>query len=75
MGDVQAEATESTHASLEAAEIDALLSEFGGDSRAAIAALLHDLDAMARDAEASTSFGYVRGKVVRLKVRPVATES
>jgi hypothetical protein len=48
-------------------EIDALLAEFGGDPRAVIAALLHDLAVLAQDAEASTSRGYVRGRVVRLK--------
>jgi hypothetical protein len=47
-------------------EIDALIDEFEGDARAAIAALLHDLAALARDAEHSTSRGYVRGRVVRL---------
>jgi (p)ppGpp synthase/HD superfamily hydrolase len=56
------------------AEVDAVLAEFAGDHRAAIAALLHDLQALARDAEASTSWGYVRGKVVRLKVRSDAPQ-
>jgi hypothetical protein len=38
-------------------EIDALLEEHGGDARAAIRALLHDLDMIARD----VSRGYARG--------------
>ena len=49
------------------AEVDAILAEFGGDVRAAIAALLHDLATLASDAENTTSRGYVRGRVVRLK--------
>jgi predicted HD phosphohydrolase len=49
------------------AEIDALIAEFGGDSRAAIAALLHDLAVLAMDANENTSRGYVRGKVVRMR--------
>lgn len=43
------------------AAIDAVLDEFGGDARAAIKALLHDLDALAADARAMVSRGYVRG--------------
>jgi hypothetical protein len=48
-------------------EVDAVLVKFNGDARAAIAALLHDLRTLALDAEASTSRGYVRGNVVRIK--------
>lgn len=47
-------------------EVDAVIAEFDGDPRAAIAALLHDLSVLASDAEASTSRGYVRGRVVHL---------
>lgn len=43
------------------ADIDAILVEFDGDPRAAIRALLQDLDVLARDYEASVSKGYVRG--------------
>ena len=43
------------------ADIDALLAEFGGDARAAIGALLHDLAMMAADCEATVSRGFVRG--------------
>lgn len=47
----------------EAQEVDAVLTEFGGDARAAIAALLHDLKVMAEDRPKVVSFGYVRGRV------------
>ena len=50
-------------------EVDDLLAEFNGDARAAIAALFHDLSALALDAETTTSRGFVRGRVVRLKAR------
>ena len=42
------------------AEIDRLLEEFGGDARAALGAVLHDLDLIVADYEASLSGGYVR---------------
>jgi hypothetical protein len=45
------------------AEVDAVLTEFGGDARAAIAALLWDLEALARDRENATSYGFTRGKI------------
>lgn len=41
-------------------EVDAVLTEFGGDARAAIRGLLHDLDALAADARAAISPGYIR---------------
>jgi len=41
--------------------VNAVLEEFGGDARKAIAALLHDLDALAADARSLISHGYVRG--------------
>jgi hypothetical protein len=50
-------------------EVDAVLLEFDGDARAAIAALLHDLRTLAIDVAAATSRGYVRGNVVKLPVR------
>lgn len=43
------------------ADVDAVVAEFDGDPRAAIRALLHDLDLLARDYEQSVSRGYVRG--------------
>ena len=45
-------------------EIDAVLAEFGGDPRAAIGALLHDLTLIIEDAQASVSRGYVRGRLL-----------
>ncbi|WP_342360797.1 hypothetical protein [Terrarubrum flagellatum] len=41
--------------------IDEALAEFNGDARATIAALLHDIDALAADARAAMSPGYRRG--------------
>lgn len=49
-------------------DIDAVIYEFGGDTREAIRALLADIAALAADAESGMSNGYVRGrhlKVVR----------
>ena len=46
-------------------DIEALLEEFGGDPRAAIRALLHDLDALASDYEAAVSKGYIRSRPTR----------
>ena len=43
------------------AEINCLLAEFQGNPRAAIRALLHDLDMIVADYEASISKGYLRG--------------
>ena len=45
-------------------EIDAIIQECGGDPREAIRALLHDLAALAIDADASVSRGYVRGRLL-----------
>ena len=50
-------------------EIDAVLDEFGGDARAAIGALLHDWDALARDAVRAISHGFVRGRLTALDRR------
>lgn len=44
------------------AEIDAVVAEFGGDLRAAIRALLHDLAVLALDRALTVSRGYVRGR-------------
>lgn len=41
-------------------EIDELMSEFDGSARDVIKALLHDLDAIIADRDASVSAGYVR---------------
>jgi hypothetical protein len=45
-------------------EIEAIIEEFGGEPREAIRALLHDLAALAIDAEASVSRSYVRGRLL-----------
>jgi hypothetical protein len=50
-------------------EIDAIISEFGGDPRQAISALLHDLTQIALDSEAAVSRGYVRGNLMPFKLR------
>ncbi len=44
-------------------EVEAVIREFGGDPRAAIRALLHDLDALARGYGLGISRGYVRHEV------------
>jgi hypothetical protein len=43
-------------------DVDVLLEEFGGNARAAIRALLHDVEVLAADYDRSVSRGYVRGK-------------
>jgi hypothetical protein len=49
-------------------DIDDIIAEFGGDPRAAIRALLHDLTQLALDAEATVSRGYVRGNLLPFKL-------
>ena len=46
------------------ADVDAVLAEFDGDSRAAIRALLDDIDTLARDHLSTVSLGFVRGEVL-----------
>ena len=46
------------------ADIDAVIEEFGGDPRATVVALLHDLAVLAADFDRSVSRGYVRGRAV-----------
>ena len=43
------------------AEIDAAIAEFGGDLRAALRAVLHDLAVLALNRALTVSRGYVRG--------------
>jgi len=43
------------------AEIDAVIAEFGGDLRAALRAVLHDLAVLALNRALTVSRGYVRG--------------
>jgi hypothetical protein len=50
-------------------EIEAIIAEFGGDPRAAIRALLHDLTQIAMDSEAAVSRGYVRGNLFPFRLR------
>ena len=45
--------------------MDAVLAEFEGDARAAIRALLDDIDTLARDHVATVSLGFERGDVLR----------
>ncbi|GGH18861.1 hypothetical protein GCM10007036_21320 [Alsobacter metallidurans] len=52
------------------ADVDAIMAEFGGDTRAAIKALLEDLATLADDREASVSAGFVRGRQIRIVGRP-----
>ena len=47
-------------------DVDAVLTEFAGDHRAAIRALLHDVAALATDYDLSVSRGYVRRDTVRM---------
>jgi hypothetical protein len=56
-------------------EIDALVSEFGGDPREAIRALLHDLTELAIDSAAAVSRGYVRGELLSFRLRQLAGKS
>lgn len=51
------------------ADVDAVLHEFGGDARAAIEALLHDLAVLASDYETDVSYGFVRGGVPKIMIR------
>ncbi len=51
------------------ADVDAVLDEFGGDARAAIGALLHDLAVLAGDYETNVSHGFVRGGVPKIMIR------
>ena len=48
------------------ADVDAVIVEFGGDHRAAIRALLHDVAALSADYDLSVSRAYVRGNTMRV---------
>lgn len=43
-------------------QIDTVLTEFNGDARAAIRALLHNREELLRDADRAASLGFLRGK-------------
>jgi hypothetical protein len=46
----------------EEADVEAVIEEFGGDARAALRAVLHDLAVLAADYESCVSKGFVRGR-------------
>jgi hypothetical protein len=50
-------------------QVDLVLAEFGGDVRATIRALLHDIAILAADYEITVSKGFVRGEIPRLEIR------
>ncbi|MDX7953436.1 hypothetical protein P7D22_19920 [Lichenihabitans sp. Uapishka_5] len=52
--------------------VDAVLREFAGDWRAAIGALLHDIDVLARDYDAGISRGFIRGRPRLARTRPLS---
>ena len=54
------------------AEVDAVIEEFGGDLRAAIRALLHDVAVLASDFAGAVSHGFVRGRVSKGPQRAAA---
>jgi predicted HD phosphohydrolase len=60
--------SDAAHPMISETEIDAVLAEFDGDPRAAIAALLHDLKVLAEDLETTVSRGFVRGAVKRVEI-------
>ena len=47
----------------EQADVEAVIEEFGGDARAALRAVLHDLAVLAADYESCVSKGFVRGRL------------
>lgn len=51
------------------ADVDDVIAEFDGDARAAVKALLADLDVLAGDYTADVSYGYVRGGVPKIVLR------
>jgi hypothetical protein len=53
---------------LEEADVEAVIEEFGGDARAALRAVLHDLAVLAADYESCVSTGFVRGRLALQKL-------
>lgn len=51
------------------ADVDAVFAEANGDAREAVRMLLLDLDALARDRNASVSRGYVYGRLAVVRGR------
>ena len=56
------------------AEVDEVLTEFGGDARAAIRALLDDQATLVADAEEAVSRGFLRGRFSEGARRPVVDD-
>lgn len=54
------------------AEVDAVIEEFGGDLRAVIRALLHDVAVLASDFAGAVSHGFVRRRVSKSSQRVAA---
>ena len=52
----------------EEADVEAVIEEFGGDARAALRAVLHDLAVLAADNENCVSKGFVRGRLAVQKL-------
>lgn len=50
-------------------DVDGVIAEAGGDPREAVRMLLTDLDALARDRNASVSRGFVYGRVALVRGR------
>lgn len=48
-------------------DIDAVIAEANGNAREAIRILLHDLDVLAKDRNASVSHGYVYGRLALVR--------
>lgn len=51
------------------ADVEAVITEAGGDAREAVRMLLVDLDALARDRNQSVSRGYVYGRLAVVRGR------
>lgn len=51
------------------ADVDEVIAEAAGDAREAVRMLLSDVDALARDHNASVSYGYVYGRLAVVRSR------
>lgn len=49
------------------ADVDAVIAEASGDAREAVRMLLSDLDALARDHNASVSHGFIYGRLALVR--------
>jgi hypothetical protein len=59
----------------EEADVEAAIEEFGGDARAALRAVLHDLAVLAADYESCVPKGFVRGRLAVQKLNTNARGS